>query len=88
MKHVVAFISTYLFLVISLVRNSHRRWFLQIRKQMVRLMCSYQAAMDAPNAISGHTRLGANFLIKYCVPCSPFGTGKYGCHFGFFFYTN
>lgn len=69
----------YLFLVTSLVRNSHNRWFLHMSRQIVRLMCSYQHAVEAPNAINGHTRLGANLLITYCAPCSPFGTGKYGC---------
>lgn len=44
----------------------------------MREMCSYQQAMDAPSAMGGHTLLGATLLNTYCVPCSPFGTGKYG----------
>lgn len=66
---------SYLFLVTSLVRNSTIRWFLQISKQIVLEMCSYQQAMEAPKAITGHTRLGATLLITYCVACSPFGIG-------------
>lgn len=50
-------------------------------RQMVRLTCSYQHAMDAPKAIGGHTRRGATRRITYCVaaPASSSGTGKYGC---------
>lgn len=68
-----------LFLVTSLVRNSHKRWFLHMRRQIVRLICSYQQAIDAPNDITGHTRRGATILSTCCAACSPFGTGKYGC---------
>lgn len=59
--------------------NSHKRWFLHMSKQIVLLMCSYQHASDAPNAINGQTLLGATLLNTYWVPCSPLGTGKYGC---------
>lgn len=66
----------YLFRVMSLAINSQIRWFLQISKQITLDMCSYQHANDAPNAMGGHTRLGATFLITYCVACaSPLGTG-------------
>lgn len=64
--------------VTNLKMNSQTRWFLQMSKQIVRLICSYQHATDDPNAIIGHTLLGATLLSTYCVPCSPFGTGKYG----------
>lgn len=64
----------------SLKRKSHTRWFLQISRQMVLLTCSYQHAIDAPNAIGGQTRLGATLRIMCCAPSSPFGTAKYGCH--------
>lgn len=67
-------ISRYLFLVSSLVRNSNKWWFLQSTRLTVRLTCSYQLATEAPKAIGGHTSLGANLLITYCVPCTPFGT--------------
>ena len=71
----------YLFLVKSLKSRSHTRWCLQMVRQMVRLTCSYQHAIDAPNAIGGHTRRGATRRITYCVaaPASSSGTGKYGC---------
>lgn len=63
----------------SLARNCQRRWFLQMRRQMVRLMCSYQQAIDAPNAIGGQTLRGATFLITYCLgSASVAGTGWYG----------
>lgn len=78
-----------LFLVRSLVRNSNKRWFLLRTRHAVRLICSYQHPIDAPNAITGHTFLGAILLIVYCAGASPFGAGKYGCHhfsnFQFFF---
>nr|GMC99889.1 hypothetical protein Iba_chr05eCG10000 [Ipomoea batatas] len=60
----------------SLVRKSQTRWFLQMRRHTVRLTCSYQHATDDPNAIGGHTRLGANCLIVYCVARSPLGAGE------------
>ena len=60
----------------NLKRNSQILWFLQMSKHMVLLMCSYQHASDAPNPISGHTLRGATLRSTYCVPCSPFGTGK------------
>lgn len=68
-----------LFLVSNLVRNSHRRWFLLRTRQAVRLMCSYQHPIDAPNAMTGHTRRGPILLIVYWAGSSPFGAGKYGC---------
>lgn len=71
----------YLFLVKILKSLFHTRWCLQMVRQMVRLTCSYQHAIDAPNAIGGHTRRGATRRITYCVaaPASSSGTGKYGC---------
>lgn len=68
----------YLFLVINLAKNSHSRWFLHIRRQIVREICSYQQAIDAPKTIAGHTRRGASFRITYWFAGTPFGTGKYG----------
>lgn len=63
----------------SLARNCQRRWFLQMRRQIVRLMCSYQQAIDAPNAIGGQILRGATFLITYCLgSTSAAGTGWYG----------
>jgi hypothetical protein len=69
---------SYLFLVKNLKIRSQTRWCLQMVRQMVRLTCSYQHAMDAPNAIGGHTRRGATRRITYCVaaPDSSLGTGK------------
>lgn len=64
----------YLFMVTILVMDSQNRWFLQMTKHAVRVMCSYQHTSDAPNAIGGHTRLGATLLMTYCVACAPFGT--------------
>ena len=68
----------YLFLVRILKSRSQTRWCRQMVRQMVRLTCSYQHAMDAPNAIGGHTRRGATRRITYCVaaPASDSGTGK------------
>lgn len=65
---------SYLFLVMSLMMHSHRRWFLQMRRHAVRLMCSYQQAIDAPKEINGHTRRGATLLITNWLPISPLGT--------------
>lgn len=58
--------------------DSHTRWFLQIRRQIVLLICSYQHTDEIPNTIDGQTRRGANFLNTYYVPFSPIGVGKYG----------
>ena len=68
----------HLFLVRILKSRSQTRWCRQMVRQMVRLTCSYQHAMDAPNAIGGHTRRGATRRITYCVaaPASDSGTGK------------
>jgi hypothetical protein len=68
----------YLFLVKILKRRSQTRWWRQMVRQMVRLTCSYQHAMDAPNAIGGHTRRGATRRITYCAADSDSdsGTGK------------
>lgn len=63
----------------SLARNCQRRWFLQMTRQIVRLMCSYQQAIDAPNAIGGQILRGATFFITYCLgSASVAGTGWYG----------
>ena len=75
----------YLFLVKILKRRSQTRCWRQMVRQMVRLTCSYQHAMDPPNAIGGHTRRGATFRITYCAAApapaadTVSGTGKYGC---------
>jgi hypothetical protein len=73
------FMVGYLSLVKNLKSRSQSRWCLQMVRQMVRLTCSYQHAMDAPKAIGGHTRRGATRRITYCVaepPGTSLGTGK------------
>lgn len=71
----------YLLRVTVLKMKSQILWCLQMVRQIVRLTCSYQHAIDAPKAIGGHTRLGATCLMIYCeaAASSPLGTGKYGC---------
>jgi hypothetical protein len=73
---------SYLFLVKILKRRSQTRWWRQMVRQMVRLTCSYQHAIEPPNAIGGHTRRGATFRITYCAAApapaadTDSGTGK------------
>jgi len=72
----------YLFLVKILKRRSQTRCWRQMVRQMVRLTCSYQHAIEPPNAIGGHTRRGATRRITYCAAApapaadTDSGTGK------------